>query len=416
MAYTKFYLRGGNDMIKILKRTFSILLITIFFINLFDCRMPKAYASGTEKYLVLLEWEKGKYDGYTNMVEKDSKTEEFMAKASVLGYLLCESFYNYNNGTFEVKYGDNLYYSFAIGSDKCTVTNIKTSYNPPDWLKSDEFLVRINPDYLTKTTTTRTDKLKAKVYKSKSTGFNMIPINSLSYPFKYFKATKEYKDKGYTGILMYSDVYSSTNEYKLPKYKSIQTITNSNKLAPREIPERNLDGTYPAPNPASQGTTICGVFFPKRDIFLYEVEADAAWGVNNVSLLELEDVVYGGVSESTALYLEPNVITYTHVGGSGSAIKLIKVTDGYEITISVSLNASKFKDKDDKAVANENSLILKGFCYLISSSPEELYKAIYNSWSVDDTYGGINEKTFVTIGDSKVKYQKGGTYIIVPAK
>lgn len=85
----------------------------------------------------------------------------------------------------------------------------------------------------------------------------------------------------------------------------------------------------------------------------------------------------------------------------------------YELTLKVRLKLIEdswgYLNKEEYAVANRTAV--KALCATISSTPDTLYDAIYEAWELGSSYG-INKETWVDVGDAKVKYQKGGTYLI----
>lgn len=71
-----------------------------------------------------------------------------------------------------------------------------------------------------------------------------------------------------------------------------------------------------------------------------------------------------------------------------------KISKGYQIVISVKLSGS--------VLANQNASILKAMVTTISSEPNLVYEAIFDSFTTMNTHG-MNEVTYVTIGDCKIK-------------
>ncbi len=112
------------------------------------------------------------------------------------------------------------------------------------------------------------------------------------------------------------------------------------------------------------------------------------------------------------------VIAISLINGDSlnSSLRLSKEEgDHYEIYISSRLNKNTNPDEPDYSVIAQNNLLL--FCTIISSTPEKLYRAIYDSAETDNTHG-INTSSYVTIVDSQIKVtiNKGNIVYSIKAK
>lgn len=90
-------------------------------------------------------------------------------------------------------------------------------------------------------------------------------------------------------------------------------------------------------------------------------------------------------------------------------------TGSYRLKLAVDLDKSSTSDK--KAATYDYAVFL-AFLYQVTSTPEILEDAVYNSWQGDNRWQ-INRMNYVQVGDSLVKYSAGngyGYYYIYPMR
>lgn len=378
---------------KSLQKIIVGLLIVVFLLSIFPYRTQTADAStsAADNYLVVLrDWDNN-YTGYTNLIEKSPKGN-LMIKAKMLP-IICDDFNfyaNYDDDTFtlmfwEMGLNEKYYNVYTLNKNKLT-------YN----YESDGKLVK-NVQYTS----------TYKAYKSKKSGFNLIHVTSINnFPNKgyhYFPATGEYKKKGYRGVIFYDDF-----EKRLPAYGKLAKVVDLTKAIKHENNTISHDSSIipeGVPTTKYKGVTIYGVseFIGPCDINEYR------WGNYADDLDLLKEAIDAEGDILHTIYIEAGRIQYTHIGAGAPAIELIQDSQNnqYKLNIYVRLDGSD--------LAKGNAEIVRMLCYKISSKPEKLFKAIYDSWETDNTHK-INTDSYVTIGDAKVKYQKGGTYLIKSAK
>ncbi len=218
----------------------------------------------------------------------------------------------------------------------------------------------------------------------------------------------DYKSKGYNGVICYSLAGKITG------------VPNSNEIVKAKA--------YPKYN---EFITIGTVDIPKLSSFASSALKDSNWGHDlweygyrpmeyaldeyslymrkNIIDMEIEDNA-GDIAQMAVL--DHAILAVINGDITMSAMRLSKEDDHYEIYLSTRLSKNPNKRQPDYSNVGQN--VLKLFCAIISSTPEELNYALYNSWEEDETYG-INKSTWVTVGDCKVKYRSenhAGVYMI----
>ncbi len=177
---------------------------------------------------------------------------------------------------------------------------------------------------------------------------------------------------------------------------------------------------------------IWGYKFPKLQYFAYDcaVEEGELYGADSKtvtryadSIIELNDLFMAYLNEkrtSVDEYPFPGIeirgLSYystfgLSVTGIYNNMSLHKSDifgePGYMIKIETDYvlgSASLTPSSMDRIRKNEN---LKAYCAGVSSTPDKLYYAIYDAWMNDNSYK-INDKTWVVIGDSKVRSNEEG--------
>lgn len=330
------------------KKIIAIVLVLLCFIYS-SIYKKEAYADNFDKYLVLVQQKNGSWKEYTNMIEV-SEDGYLMIKAKRISKALGFTYVKNSDGTFEIKKNDAEYNIYN-----------KNTY---EYVYSDG-----NEEY--------TKLAPEQAYTSKQSEYNLCQISSLS-TIAYFNifntvGTDPYDD--YDGIVCFS------------KYKDIPESVSNIELKPTIVPT-------PIPKSEPASIKIEGIEFPVRDNYLERDKALSDWGGSAILWSELERVVDGNIIKSTNLAIDSDKIEFTHLGLGSDGISLSKASKGYKLSISVKLEGS--------AVADQNASIVKAMVATISSKPSLVYDAIFQSFTTNETYG-INEDSYVTIGDCRLK-------------
>ena len=337
------------NMRSIHRKLIAIILVLIFCIINMGTYKNNAYANNSDRYLVLVEQKNGSWKEYTNIVEV-SDSGHLMIKAKRIAKALGYTYDKNSNGTFDIKKDDSIYNSY-----------IK---NTNEYIYSDgiEEFTKLSPE---------------NAYTSKLSEYNLCQVSTLSTLvfYKCFNNTGIQEYSGYDGIICFS------------KYKDIPDTVPVIKLKPTIIPTK-------APESNETSVNIEEIEFPLRSGFLKSSKALSDWGGYGLIWTDLEREVDGKIIESTNLHIDSNKIEFTHLGLGSDGISLTKESKGYNLAISVKLNGS--------IVADQNAQIVKAMVATISSTPSEVYKAIYESFTTNDTFG-INEEDYVAIGDCRIK-------------
>jgi hypothetical protein len=347
-------------MKSIFKRATVLLVAIVISVSFFYFDNEKADASSTGGYLVLVEQKDGTWKSYTKLIEKSNKGK-LMIKTSAGAKALGLSYKNKGNGTFTIK--------------KST-----TKYNT--YTKNSKSYIYTNGSQNTKKTASNI------AYTNKTSKINVVSVGTLSslLKYKYFGAS-DAKAYGYSGIICYS-----SNNIPI----SIPTATPKPTAKPTEKPS---NGTT---------TTIDGVKITSPEKFL--PSDTSGWGPAEDGLYALEEIVDGKATDTSDLYIAENYIEYSHLGAGTDGVYLYKTSSGYKLSISVDLQGDE--------IGKANASIVKAMAYTISSEASTLNNAIFESFTTDNTHG-INEDSYVTLGDCKIKVdlsQDGVvTYIIKEA-
>lgn len=307
------------------------------------------YANSESHYVVLIEQKNGSWKSYTNFIEV-SEQGCLMIKAQPISVALGFAYKKNKNGTFIV--GKNT-----------------TTYNT--YSKSEEEYVSTNGPIEIKKMAVN------KAYASKQSYYNLCAVSSLGN-LVYYKCFDHTSAKAYAD---YDGIICISKYHKIPESVPIVEIKQSKKPTPTV-----------APQPSS--IIIEGVEFPVREHFLAKEKAMSDWGGTAAIWSELEHKVDGEIISSTNLWYDSDTIEFTHQGTECDGISLSKISRGYQIAISVKLSGS--------VLANQNASILKAMVTTLSSEPNLVYEAIFESFTTMNAHG-MNEDTYVTIGDCKIK-------------
>jgi hypothetical protein len=345
------------------KKTITILSIIFLCLICASINKKEAYAGGDHGYLVLIQQKNGSWKEYMNFIEI-SEDGYLMIKAKRISKALGFTYKKNTNGKFVIKKSATLYNSYTKNTNEFIYKNGAT-----DLLKLASY----------------------KAYTSKQSNYNLCPISSLNtlVNYKCFNGVAVEAYSGYKGVVCFS------------KYKDIPQSVPIVTLKPTQQPT-------PTPSPKPEPTTIAieGVEFPIRAVFLEKNKALSDWGGTSILWSELKQEVDSKIIKSTNLWYDSNKIEFSHLGAGSDGVSLRKADKGYKLSISVKLNGS--------VIAEQNALIVKAMVATISSKPLLVYGAIYDSFTTNETHG-INKKTYVTIGDCKLKVEvKDGviTYFI----
>lgn len=236
-------------------------------------------------------------------------------------------------------------------------------------------------------------------------GLDMIHYKTLDYLVNVNTYTDDqivdYKAMGYDSILCYSSAGKIT---RVPDIKNI--IKAKEKPVYKEY------------------ANIGGVEIPKLTKFAKSALSDSNWGfdswewgyrpleyaLDEYSVQMRSDIMNGNMYNNPGEFARISVLdqaVQAQINGDStmSVLRLRKADDHYEIYISAPLDFPK--DKDPKKTSRDYTKIvnnvMKLFCTMISSTPDELYKVIYTSWEEDSSV--ISKKKWTVVGDSKVRYR-----------
>ena len=350
-------------MKRVHKRTLAILWIILLCLISAFINKKEVYAEGDNKYLVLIQQKNGTWKEYENFMEI-SEDGYLMIKAKQIAKALGFTYNKGSDGTFVIKKSASCYNGYTKNSNEFVFT---------DGALNDK------------------KKVASKAYTSKQSNYNLCQISSLNtlVNYKYFDGVAVKAYSSYKGVVC----FSKYND--IPKSVPIVTLKPTQKPTPTPTQ---------APEPSS--FLIEGVEFPIRTGFLKKDKAFSDWGGTAILWSELKQEVDGKIIKSTNLWYDSNKIEFSHLAAGSDGVSLTKADKGFRLSISVKLNGS--------VIAEQNASIVKAMVVTISSKPSLLYEAIYDSFTSNETHG-INEKTYVTIGDCKLKVEvKDGiiTYII----
>lgn len=151
------------------------------------------------------------------------------------------------------------------------------------------------------------------------------------------------------------------------------------------------DGADAADAPS---TLVAGVKFPLREKFIDPVDASYNWCDSGACLEELSARMSGKYSDSTVLWFDSDTVEFSHQGVGMNGIRLYRDDINYKIAMNVPLTGS--------ATSEQNAEVLKAMLCIFSSTPEELYEAIFDSYTSKVTHG-INTEKYTIIGDAKIR-------------
>lgn len=197
------------------------------------------------------------------------------------------------------------------------------------------------------------------------------------------------------------------------------------KPSPTPVPE--ADGTVaagslptatPTPSPYPDGYvpkegkdyyTFEGVRINRRDRFIDSVDASYNWCDTGEFWEELSARLTGKASPSTVLWFDSDNIRFSHEGVDSYVLRLYRDDINYKISIRSSLEGS--------ALSEKTAEVLKAMLCVFSSTPDELYEAIYESFQTGENKK-INTETYTKVGDAKirVKTEDGGVRYLIHKK
>lgn len=333
------------------KKILTIMFLLTFFlcISFVNTDNKLAYADKTNNYLVLIQQKNGSWKEYTNLIEA-SDNGYLMVKAKKISKALGLDYKNNGDGTFVIRKSSTNYNYYTRNSKEYTYTNGALR------------ILKMAPE---------------KAYSSKLSYCYLCQVNTLNTLVYYrcFGNVKAEEYSSYDGIICFS------------KYKDI----------PEEVPaieKKPTKAPTPTPEPEALSVNVEGVEFPLRDNFLTKEKALSDWGGTALIWSELEKEVDSKIIESTNLIIDSDKIEFTHLAAGSDGVSLTKADNGYQIAVSVKLTGS--------VIADLNASILRAMVATISSKPSLVYEAIFESFTTGETHG-INEDTYVIIGDCKIK-------------
>ena len=227
---------------------------------------------------------------------------------------------------------------------------------------------------------------------------------------EYYSEDKaaEYKNKGYNGIICYSlagKITGVPNIKEIVKAKAYPKYTEFITIGTVDIPKLSSFASS-ALKDSNWGYDLWEYGYQPLE---YALDEYSLYMRKNIVDMEIED----NAGDNAQIAVLDNSILAEINGDSTMSAMILSKEDGYyEIYLSTRLSKNPNEREPDYSNIGQN--VLKLFCAVISSTPEELNYAIYNSWEEDETYG-INKSTWVTVGDSLVQYRSGdhaGIYMI----
>ena len=176
------------------------------------------------------------------------------------------------------------------------------------------------------------------------------------------------------------------------------------------------DGYYVDPNGEwkQYETTIGSQVFKAPEKF---ASVQNSW-IGMEQLGELRTQIRG-VFKERRLKVSDNAIEYVVDSNNKERVILglykMPETGSYRIDIGGSLDASSTEMND---AATYDYMVFRAMLYQISSTPDQLGKAIYSSWEESNSYG-ISREEWTWVGDAWVKYSASsgkGLYSIYPVR
>lgn len=144
----------------------------------------------------------------------------------------------------------------------------------------------------------------------------------------------------------------------------------------------------------SRHIMIEGVSFPIRDSFIDPVNISFNWGDSGSLLEDLSARMSGKYVPSTVLWFDSDTVEFSHQGVGCDGVKLYRDDINYKIALSTALSGS--------AASDQSAEVLKAMLCIFSSKPDELYEAIFDSYTSSRTHG-LNTEKYTIIGDAKIK-------------
>lgn len=380
------------------KRLIGLLMILTMLISL--VAVPDMAKAATKSYLVLIETKKGKWIAYEDLAYTSG--DYLMVKAYSVSKVLGLTYKN-NNKTLTIQ----------NGKKKLTLTKNSKNYE-------------YNNGSSTSKKTAKYKTYAAKIVKKSTYVVHYSVLENL-VSSSYFKGSDKTAYKGYSGVICYSTVGKITS---LPNINNV-VDTNGDKLSDTTIDNDDTDMVG-----YNGYVTIGNVKVPALTDFAESALTDPKghWGADTSGDTPLEEAVkdfsealkaeiaarnidgntgeYAGIKVS-----DTSMIGQIHGSVNLSPLILSKEEDHYEIYISTRLSKNPNPTSESPDYSKELQSILRVFCSAISSTPDKLYTAIYDSAETDISHG-INTSSYVTIGDSQIKVtiNKGNIVYSIKAK
>lgn len=359
-----FTLKKGLRIRNLHIKSFAVMIILFLCLSSFNQTATRIFAGSSDRFLVLVQQKDGTWKRYENLVEK-SESGSLMIKAKAVSKVLGLTYKKSSDGTFFVKRSKTRYNTYTKNSKAYSYTNgaVVTAKSAQE-----------------------------SAYTSKQSKYNLCQINTLStlVHYRYFDNVKSIGYEDYKGVICYS------------KYDPIPDKEPVSEPVPTKKPT-------PTPIPEPTSISIEGVEFPVRKSFLSLKEAMSDWGGTTPIWGKLEREVDQKIIDATDLVFDSDSIGFSHLVTGANGVYLTKASKGYQLSIDVKLTGS--------VLAEQNAAIIKAMITTISSKPTQVYQAIYDSFTSDNSHG-IKEGSYVVIGDCRIKVTiKDGTvtYHIIEA-
>lgn len=190
----------------------------------------------------------------------------------------------------------------------------------------------------------------------------------------------------------------STKEIETIKSENINDFNTKNENENINTNESNSNQTNESTS--SKENTICTVdkFIPPKDnnFSLY---------INKESFKFLQEEINKLNSDNNLNFTE-NKISYNC--SNGPNIEIYKTDEYYAIYLYCVLNENTENNEDINEIKMNNK-VLKMFLSTITSTPNEVFDALYKDYEIDST---ISETKYSNIGDCKIKSEIMQRYVI----
>lgn len=157
-----------------------------------------------------------------------------------------------------------------------------------------------------------------------------------------------------------------------------------------KINDNNKSGPGSKISQEKTATLLKGIEFPELQTFALGNLTSDKWGTDG----SLEALTVLNATMQSSFQIDGNTITYAP--GGTVKLKLAKAGDHYEIN-------------DYGSIDTDMETALLAMCYLISSTPQQIYNSIYTASEYDQTI--MRSEYYTSFGDGKILYTVHDDYI-----